>query len=59
VPASAVVASPVLVGRDALLARAAQRIEAAAAGAGGLLLLAGEAGIGKTRLLGSIGRRAE
>jgi DNA-binding CsgD family transcriptional regulator/tetratricopeptide (TPR) repeat protein len=59
VPASAVVASPVLVGRDELLARAAQRIEAAAAGAGGLLLLAGEAGIGKTRLLGSIGRRAE
>jgi DNA-binding CsgD family transcriptional regulator/tetratricopeptide (TPR) repeat protein len=59
VPASTVVASPVLVGRDALLARAAQRIDAAAAGAGGLLLLAGEAGIGKTRLLGSIGRRAE
>jgi DNA-binding CsgD family transcriptional regulator/tetratricopeptide (TPR) repeat protein len=59
VSASAVVASPVLVGRDDQLTRAGRRIEETAAGSGGLLFLAGEAGIGKTRLIGSITRRAE
>ena len=54
----AVVASPVLVGRDELLALADRRLEETAAGRGGLLFVAGEAGIGKTRLLASVGRRA-
>ncbi|HEY6570211.1 MAG TPA: LuxR C-terminal-related transcriptional regulator [Candidatus Limnocylindrales bacterium] len=49
---------PVLVGRDDLLALADRRRAQAAGGRGGLLFLAGEAGIGKTRLLGSIERRA-
>ncbi|NYJ08411.1 ATP-binding protein [Petropleomorpha daqingensis] len=56
---TALVASPVLVGRDDLLALADARLAATAGGSGGLLLVAGEAGIGKTRLLGAIGRRAE
>ncbi len=49
---------PVLVGRDDLLALADRRLSAGARGRGGLLFLAGEAGIGKTRLLGAIERRA-
>jgi DNA-binding CsgD family transcriptional regulator len=51
--------SPLLVGRDDLLALADRRIAEVAAGQGHLLLLAGEPGIGKTRLLGSILRKAE
>ncbi|MEV6846651.1 AAA family ATPase [Actinoplanes sp. NPDC051411] len=50
--------SPVLVGRDDLLALASRRLAAAAEGGGELLFLAGEAGIGKTRLLGEVVRRA-
>src|SRR6187402_3162659 len=50
---------PLLVGRDELLALAERRRVEAAAGHGGLLLLAGEAGIGKTRLLAAIETRAE
>ena len=42
---------PVLVGRDDLTALATRRLDRAAAGEGHLLFLAGEAGIGKTRLL--------
>ena len=38
---------------------AERRIEEAAAGRGHLLLLAGDAGVGKTRLLQSIERRAD
>lgn len=57
--ARAVVASPVLVGRDDVLATADRWLRATAGGAGRLAFLAGEAGIGKTRLLASIGRRAE
>ncbi len=49
---------PVLVGRDDLLALAGRRLREAAASRGGLLCLAGEAGIGKTRLAGAIERRA-
>src|SRR5512134_1982822 len=49
---------PILVGRDDLLDLASRRIESARSGEGQLLLLAGEAGIGKSRLLGAIGRRA-
>ncbi|WP_426519955.1 helix-turn-helix transcriptional regulator [Diaminobutyricibacter sp. McL0618] len=49
--------SPVPVGRDDLLALAQRRWTAAVAGTGHLLLLAGEAGIGKTRLLDDISER--
>ena len=50
--------SPVLVGRDDVLALAERRLAAAMEGRGHLLFLAGEAGIGKTRLLDSIARGA-
>src|SRR5437588_205184 len=50
-----------LVGREAELEAAAEAVEAVLAGAGGILLLTGEAGIGKSRLLGElrdlVGRR--
>jgi DNA-binding CsgD family transcriptional regulator len=49
---------PVLVGRDDLLALADRRIREVSGGRGHLLLLAGEAGVGKTRLVGAIERRA-
>ncbi len=54
-----VVQSPVLVGRDDFVMLAERRLAEAAAGAGQLLFVAGEAGIGKTRLLGSIERHAQ
>ena len=47
---------PIIIGRDDLLDLADRRIAEAAAGRGQLLLLAGEAGIGKTRLLDAIRR---
>ena len=47
-----------LVGREAYLTLARRRLAEAAAGAGQFLLVAGEAGIGKTRLLGVIARHA-
>ncbi|GAA3346509.1 helix-turn-helix transcriptional regulator [Amorphoplanes nipponensis] len=50
--------SPVLVGRGDLLALADRRLAAAADGHGELLFLAGEAGIGKTRLLTEMAARA-
>ena len=50
--------SRVLVGRDDLLELADRRLAEAHAGDGRLLLLAGEAGIGKTRLVGAIEDRA-
>ena len=56
--ARGVIQSPVLVGRDAFLTLIEDRLAGAAAGAGRVLFVAGEAGIGKTRLLGSIARRA-
>jgi DNA-binding CsgD family transcriptional regulator len=59
VPVQGVIQSPVLVGRDAFLAQMESRLADAAAGAGRVLFVAGEAGIGKTRLLGSITRRAQ
>ena len=56
--ARGVVQSPVLVGRDEFLALARNRLAQAADGAGQLLFVAGEAGIGKSRLLGAIAREA-
>jgi DNA-binding CsgD family transcriptional regulator/tetratricopeptide (TPR) repeat protein len=53
------VQSPLLVGRDELLVLADRMIDDAAAGRGRVLLLAGEAGIGKSRLQWAIIRRAE
>jgi hypothetical protein len=49
---------PVLVGRGDLLALGERRIEEVTAGCGRLLLLAGEAGIGKIRLLAELPSRA-
>jgi DNA-binding CsgD family transcriptional regulator/tetratricopeptide (TPR) repeat protein len=49
---------PILVGRDDFLELADRRLAEARSGIGRLLLLVGEAGIGKTRLLESIARRA-
>ena len=57
--ARGVIQSPVLVGRDDLPRPRRGRLAGAAAGAGQLLFVAGEAGIGKTRLLGSAARRAQ
>jgi len=50
--------SPILVGREDLLALADRRIAEATAGHGGLLLVSGEPGIGKTRLIQSIRQKA-
>ncbi len=50
--------SPVIVARDAHLALARRRITEVRGGHGQLLLLSGEAGIGKSRLLAEIGRMA-
>jgi DNA-binding CsgD family transcriptional regulator len=59
VPVQGVIQSPVLVGRDVFLTQMESRLADAAAGAGCVLFVAGEAGIGKTRLLGSLRRRAQ
>jgi DNA-binding CsgD family transcriptional regulator len=50
--------SPVLVGRQAELATALQLLHAAGRGEGSTLLVMGEAGIGKSRLLAELTRRA-
>src|SRR5215211_1993177 len=50
--------SPVLIGREEFLALADRRLAAAAEGRGHLLLVAGEAGIGKTRLLAAVAAAA-
>jgi DNA-binding CsgD family transcriptional regulator/tetratricopeptide (TPR) repeat protein len=49
---------PIIVGRDDLLDLAERRLAEAVAGRGQFLLLAGEAGIGKTRLLDAIRRKS-
>ena len=51
--------SPALVGRDSFLALIGDRLAAASAGEGRLLFVAGEAGIGKTRLLSTVARQAD
>lgn len=48
------ISTPAMHGRDDVLALAERRLGAARDGQGGLLLLSGEAGIGKTRLLKSL-----
>ena len=50
--------SPVIVGREEHLALAARRLDEVSHGHGQLLLVSGEAGIGKSRLLSEIGRMA-
>lgn len=50
--------SPILVGRDDLLDLAERRLMEASAGHRQFLLLAGEAGIGKSRLMGAIDTKA-
>jgi DNA-binding NarL/FixJ family response regulator len=49
---------PLLVGRDDLLQLVDRRLAEAASGRGHLLMLAGEAGIGKSRMLGATLRKA-
>ena len=49
---------PLLIGRDDLLDLADRRLGDAIEGRGQMLLLAGEAGIGKSRLLESVIRKA-
>lgn len=49
---------PVIIGRDDLLDLAERRLLEVAGGHGHLLFVAGEAGIGKTRFVGAIERRA-
>lgn len=46
--------SPILIGRAEELARLKEALEGAAGGRGGCILLEGEAGIGKSRLLGEM-----
>ncbi|MDF2740591.1 MAG: hypothetical protein K0S88_1959, partial [Actinomycetia bacterium] len=54
------VSSPVLVGRAAEVARLNAALERAAAGRPAILVVAGEAGVGKTRLVaGLLGRAGE
>jgi hypothetical protein len=56
--AAPVARSPVVVGRTAELATVRGLVDRVAAGRGGALLVAGEAGIGKTRLLDELAARA-
>lgn len=50
---------PVLVGRERELERAGTLLDAALDGAGGVVAVTGETGIGKTRLAGALRERAE
>jgi DNA-binding SARP family transcriptional activator len=51
-------AESALPGRSALLAQTRRLVDRAAAGAGGVLLVSGEAGIGKTRFTGAVADQA-
>ena len=51
--------SPVLVGRDAELTELTTALDRAAGGHGGLVLIEGDAGIGKSRLVDDFARQAE
>src|SRR5436190_581421 len=57
-PAPAVLC-PILVGRDAEIDRLRAGLDAATAGAGGVVFLVGEAGMGKTRLVRALRQDAE
>jgi DNA-binding CsgD family transcriptional regulator len=57
-PTSGPLVSPLLVGRDDVLALADRRLAEAVAGHGELLLVTGEPGIGKTRFIRSIRQKA-
>jgi predicted ATPase len=57
-PGRNLIQSP-LVGRDDVLALSARHLAAVAEGSGRMLFVAGEAGIGKTRLLGAITQQAQ
>ncbi len=57
--AAGTLVSPILVGRDDLLDLADRRLAEVRSGRGQMLFLAGEAGIGKTRLLNAIVGKAE
>src|SRR3954454_3244846 len=50
--------SPVIVGRDDIVALASRRLDDVIAGHGQMLLVSGEAGIGKSRLLAAVARLA-
>jgi DNA-binding CsgD family transcriptional regulator/tetratricopeptide (TPR) repeat protein len=50
--------SPILIGRDDLLDLAERRLAEAAAGRGQFLLLAGEAGVGKSRFMAAVETKA-
>ena len=52
------VVCPVIVGRDDLLELTDRRLGAVARGRGHLLFVAAEAGVGKTRMVGAMERRA-
>ncbi len=53
------VVCPILIGRNAELTALQECLEAAARGQGGVVLLSGEAGIGKARLVAELRRSAE
>ena len=53
------VVCPILIGRNAELTALQECLEAAARGQGGVVLLSGEAGIGKSRLVAELRRSAE
>ena len=57
-PTLLTVQSPILVGRDHLLRAADEALDEASVGRGRTLLFAGDAGIGKTRLIEATSRRA-
>src|SRR4051794_23391650 len=50
---------PLLIGRDDLLDLVDRRLDDVAAGRGELLLVAGEAGVGKSRFLAAVGHKTE
>ena len=59
IPLHQSVVCPILIGRDAELTALQNCLDAAARGQGGVVLLSGEAGIGKSRLVAELKRSAE